>query len=146
MHIHSFRHRILRQRRFRQMLFGSILLSVLFAFIIVPIERSSPIRKIDSFSDGLWWAIQTATTVGYGDEVPVTDAGRFIGLFMQLLGTVMFGSLIAIISSSMGRNQEEMYWNRLFERLDYLNTKIEKMDKETKYLVRSEVDTEHKKN
>ena len=140
MHFQPIHHRLFRQRRFRQILFASMMLSVFIAFIIVPIERLSEKRTIDSFSDGLWWAVQTATTVGYGDVTPVTDLGRFLGIIMQIMGAVMFGTLIAMISSSMSRNQEEMYWGRLFDRLDTLSDKIEKMEHETRYLVKSEAE------
>jgi len=31
-----------------------------------------------SLGSGMWWAVQTVTTVGYGDHVPVTRAGQFV--------------------------------------------------------------------
>lgn len=139
---HSFHHRLIRQKRFRHILFGSMLFSVIIAFLIVPIERSHPNATIKSFSDGLWWVVQTVTTVGYGDTTPVTELGRLIGIVMQILGTVMFGTIIAMISSSMGRSQEEMYWTRLFDRLDTIMGRVEKVEKETVYLVKSEVETD----
>jgi len=128
------------------MLFGSMIFSVLIAFLIVPIERNSEAGTIKSFSDGLWWVVQTATTVGYGDITPVTELGRFLGIIMQILGTVMFGTLIAIISANMSRSQEEMYWTRLFDRLDTIMGRVEKVEHETQYLIKSEVEaTEHKR-
>jgi len=126
------------------MLTGSALLSLCIAIIIVPIEKTSSERSIDSFSDGLWWAVQTVTTVGYGDVVPITEVGRFLGICLQILGAMMFGSLIAIISSSMNHSKDEMYWNRLFTRLDTLERKIERIEQETRYLVKSDVEPEEK--
>jgi len=41
--------------------------------------------------DGLWFAMVTVTTVGYGDKVPITGAGRFIGAFWMLFGLICFG-------------------------------------------------------
>lgn len=141
MKIHSLRQRLLRHRRFKQMLAGSVLLSIIISFLIVPIESRANNASITSYSDGLWWTVQTLTTVGYGDVTPVTEAGRFIGIFMQILGTMLFGSLIAIISSSMSRNQEEFYWERLFERVSQLDQKIENIEKETKYMIKHELDS-----
>lgn len=127
------------------MLLGSIVLSIIISFLIVPIESTANNAKITSYSDALWWTVQTLTTVGYGDVTPVTEAGRIIGIFMQILGTMLFGSLIAIISSSMSRNQEEFYWERLFERISQLDQKIENIEKKTKYIIKHELDPEEHK-
>jgi hypothetical protein len=142
MKIHSLRQRLLRHRRFKQMLIGSVVLSVFMSFIIVPLESSAPNATIRSYSDGLWWTVQTLTTVGYGDVTPVTEIGRIIGIFMQVLGTILFGSLLAIISSSMSRNQEEFYWDRLFERFNDMDQKIDNIEKKTKYIIKSDLDDE----
>lgn len=126
----------MKQRRFRQLLVSSIILSILLGLLIVPIEARSQRRNINDVSDGLWWSIQTLTTVGYGDVTPVTEWGRFLGVIMQLVGAVMFGSVIALISTSMSRNQEEFYWNRLFERLNRMEESITKLEKESSFLVK----------
>lgn len=41
---------------------------------------------IDDFATALWWAITTATTVGYGDTYPVTPAGRLIAAVVMVVG------------------------------------------------------------
>lgn len=119
---------------------GSIFLAIAFGLMIVPIELRSDNATIKDTSDGLWWSIQTLTTVGYGDVAPVTEWGRVIGVIMQLVGAVMFGALIALISTSMSRGQEEFFWNRLFERMDRLEEKINKLEKNNQYLVQDKVD------
>lgn len=48
-----------------------------------------------SISDGLWWAFVTLTTVGYGDIVPVTDAGRIIAVLTMVFGIAVYSLLIA---------------------------------------------------
>ena len=40
-----------------------------------------------SIGTGLWWAAQTVTTVGYGDNVPMNLAGRLIAVLVMLLGS-----------------------------------------------------------
>jgi voltage-gated potassium channel len=43
--------------------------------------------------DGIWWAVTTMTTVGYGDIAPMTDAGRVIALVVMVVG-IGFGSIL----------------------------------------------------
>lgn len=47
---------------------------------------------------GMWWALQTVTTVGYGDVVPVSTAGRIIASFLLLGGLAFLTVIIAMIT------------------------------------------------
>ena len=49
---------------------------------------------------GLWWAVQTVTTVGYGDTVPVTTAGRLVAALVMLLGIGFLTVITAVITSA----------------------------------------------
>lgn len=49
--------------------------------------------------EGLWWAIVTATTVGYGDVVPKTKGGRFLALLWMFSGIVIISSFSGSVSS-----------------------------------------------
>ena len=51
-----------------------------------------------SFVDSIWWALITATTVGYGDLYPATTGGRFIAITL-VLGTIFF--IIPMITASI---------------------------------------------
>ena len=50
---------------------------------------------ITTFSDALWWAVITITTIGYGDIVPQTPAGRLFGATISLFGILLFMTLVA---------------------------------------------------
>ena len=45
--------------------------------------------------DGIWWAMSTITTVGYGDQYPRDDAGRAIGIALMVLAPFIIG-LVAL--------------------------------------------------
>lgn len=49
--------------------------------------------------EGLWWALVTLTTVGYGDVVPHTIGGRLMGIGLMLSGVVMLSLLTATVAS-----------------------------------------------
>ena len=67
--------------------------------LVATIEEASPDRNIQSFPDGLWWAVTTVTTVGYGDKFPVTPTGRAIGAGVMIVGIGLFGLLAASLAS-----------------------------------------------
>ncbi len=48
---------------------------------------------------GLWWAVATLTTVGYGDIYPVTAFGRFLGAVTALLGVGLVAIPTGILSA-----------------------------------------------
>lgn len=48
--------------------------------------------------DGVWWAVSTVTTVGYGDIVPRTDAGRLIAIAIMVIGVGYIAMLTAALA------------------------------------------------
>ncbi|HEX5039918.1 MAG TPA: potassium channel family protein [Candidatus Limnocylindria bacterium] len=63
------------------------------------VEGADPAANIQSASDALWWGIVTITTVGYGDQYPVTDGGRIIGVFLLISGIGLFSVLTGFIAN-----------------------------------------------
>ena len=53
-----------------------------------------------SIGAGLWWAVQTVTTVGYGDDVPTNLAGRLVAVLVMLLGIAFLTVITASITST----------------------------------------------
>jgi len=62
------------------------------------VEVFSP-NSFDSFGDALWWAVQTVTTVGYGDVVPGTNFGRVVATFVMVFGLAVVSLVTAIVTS-----------------------------------------------
>ena len=57
-------------------------------------------EQFPSIGSGLWWAAQTVTTVGYGDNVPVSFAGRLLAVGVMLLGIGFLTVITAAITST----------------------------------------------
>jgi voltage-gated potassium channel len=57
-------------------------------------------HNFPSIGSGLWWAIQTVTTVGYGDHVPATVAGQLMAALVMLAGIGFLTVITAAITSS----------------------------------------------
>lgn len=56
---------------------------------------------VSTYWDALWWALCTVSTVGYGDVVPITGAGRFVGAFLIIVGVMFFLGFTAVMVSVM---------------------------------------------
>ncbi|MFE2594895.1 potassium channel family protein [Streptomyces sp. NPDC059396] len=76
-----------------------VLVLLLGSWIIVPVETSAPRATITSFPVALWWSVETATTVGYGDLYPVTPWGRVIASVVMLAGISVFSIVTASLAT-----------------------------------------------
>jgi voltage-gated potassium channel len=75
--------------------------------ILLDIEEDAPESKIHSFQDGMWYLLETLTTVGYGDTLPVTYWGRMIGFVFLLSSFGVYGFIIGQISNFMSTLKEQ---------------------------------------
>jgi voltage-gated potassium channel len=111
---------------------------------VVVIAGGVAIRLLDhhEYSNiwiGMWWALQTVTTVGYGDVTPESTAGRFVGVLVMLQGLALLAIVTAAVTSTFvtraeaeGRAKEreadELAGDRLVERLDDLAGRIDRIE------------------
>lgn len=77
----------------------ALFLTYLAGIEITMAERGKPGATINSVGDGLWWAITTLTTVGYGDIYPTTALGRFIAVGLMVSGICVLGVISATVAA-----------------------------------------------
>lgn len=68
-------------------------------FIAGAVEATVDPRDFTSSWDGMWWAMVTVTTVGYGDLVPRSVAGRVVAMMLMLVGIGFISVLTATVAS-----------------------------------------------
>ena len=73
-------------------------LILIFSLVFYFTESGSNKENTGLF-DAVWWAFSTVTTVGYGDLVPATVAGRVISIFLMLMGTGLFVAHTALLAN-----------------------------------------------
>ena len=84
-------------RRF--MTLGLAFTFLLLAFVGAVVMWLADSKNFSSFGLALWWALQTVTTVGYGDVVPTTPFGKAIGAVEMVLGISFIAFLTATVTS-----------------------------------------------
>lgn len=87
---------------------GSALLVLLFLMILILefgglailyFESNVPDANITTASDAVWYVYVTITTVGYGDQYPVSNTGRIIGTVIMTVGVGLFGTITAFLAN-----------------------------------------------
>jgi voltage-gated potassium channel len=86
---------IAERHAFRYLAAATFVLAAGAGVLVWAIDR----RDFDTVGDGFWWALQTLSTVGYGDVVPHTTWGRVVGTFVIVLGVTFLAMLTAAITS-----------------------------------------------
>jgi voltage-gated potassium channel len=92
---------------------------------------------------GIWWALQTVTTVGYGDVTPKNPSGRVVAAFVMLEGIAFLTIIIAAITSTFiarAREQEaaaeDEAERRIETRLDDLAQRLDRLETLVRTLAR----------
>jgi voltage-gated potassium channel Kch len=78
---------------------------IIVATAVIVVASGVAMRALDrheysSIWQGMWWALQTVTTVGYGDVTPENVPGKFVGGAVMLAGVALVTIVTAVVTSS----------------------------------------------
>jgi len=116
---------VLKKHKLGYTLVIALVVVVGSGLLVTEFEQSNPDRNIQSIPDGLWWAVTTVTTVGYGDRFPITAIGRGIGTVVMILGIGLFGLLAATLASFFVEKDIEKELDPQMAQLDERLARIE---------------------
>ncbi len=116
---------VVNRRVFPYLAVMTLALGLLAGFVVTLVDR----KDFPTFGDGVWWAIVTLGTVGYGDIVPHTAWGRVVGSVVIVFGVTFIAFLTATVTSVFvsSAEQEERQRERQRE---------EEIEEETRALLR----------
>ena len=80
---------------------------MVLGYSIFVIESVRPDSQFQSVGSGVYWAIVTMTTVGYGDVVPQTELGRLLASVVMLLGFGIIAIPTGILTVSGVRHHQQ---------------------------------------
>jgi voltage-gated potassium channel len=81
-------------------------------------------KDFPNIGRGMWWAVQTVTTVGYGDAVPNTVLGRLMGTVVMVTGI----GFIAVVTAAVTASFVETARRRLGHRDERLAAELAALD------------------
>jgi voltage-gated potassium channel len=98
-------------------------LVVAFGVVIWLVDR----EDFPTVGLGLWWAVSTVTTVGYGDVVPTTTAGRFVATGLMIIGFASLSLLTGIVASLLVSRQTATQAHDTMRQVEERLTEIEQL-------------------
>ncbi len=78
---------------------ATTLLLFVASLAVLEAERAADDANITAFGDAVWWALTTVTTVGYGDQFPVTARGKLVAAGLMVGGIALLGVVTATFAS-----------------------------------------------
>ncbi len=100
----------MKKPNYRQTIITIVVLVVIYGSlvaILLQLEGGMPGSKLNTLQDGMWYLVETLTTVGYGDVLPVSYWGRMIGFIFLLSSLGVYGFIIGQIANFMSTLKEQ---------------------------------------
>ena len=128
------------ERKISRFLRTNDLIYILYVNIFIVLVGSSILSVVEekSFSDSLWWALVTVTTVGYGDIVPVSLFGKWLAVLLMLVGIGTIGMLTSSLTNFFVKDNpdEQIKLDKLQDELSSQRILIEKQSEKIEELHR----------
>ena len=116
---------LFNSRRLRTILAALLFFIFLFGYLFYVSEPD-----VRNLGDGIWWALVTITTVGYGDITPVTTLGRVVASSLMLLGLGLIATITAIVSAKFIQNFVDHHTNDdVLDKLDEMQLELDDIKK-----------------
>ncbi|MBP5544237.1 MAG: ion transporter [Kiritimatiellae bacterium] len=90
-----------RKRELLGSLFSVVLMMLVSSLLMYSAEHDAQPEVFRNAFSGLWWAVCTVTTIGYGDIYPVTVVGRLLGAFIAISGIAALAIPTGIVSAGL---------------------------------------------
>ena len=100
---------VLREKR-KQLASSISIIAILMlsaSFLMYSVEHNAQPEVFDNAFSGLWWAVSSVLTVGYGDIYPVTIPGRILAILICILGVMITAIPTGILSAGFSENFRE---------------------------------------
>ena len=97
---------------FQAVIFILLIMIVTASSGIYVVENQAQPQEFESIPKAMWWAVVTLTTVGYGDVIPITTAGKILGALITILGVGLAALPAGILATGLA--------NELAQRRDEL--------------------------
>lgn len=104
----------------------------LMSFAVVLVLLSAGVYSLAenvSYGNALWWAIVTATTVGYGDISPTSEIGRGIAIVLMFVGIGLIGTITSTVTSFFTQEQANKSEDEINKKLAEINDKLDEINK-----------------
>jgi voltage-gated potassium channel Kch len=95
----SFERQVTRIANARHVTFGLAATFFVLSLVGAIVMRVADAHNFPSLGLAFWWALQTVTTVGYGDVVPTTSTGKVVGGIEMMIGISLISLLTAAVTS-----------------------------------------------
>ena len=119
----------------RRLTSGTTLRLVALATVFIVVVAGAAQATFDSGDfptiwDGVWWAVVTVTTVGYGDAYPTSVAGRLVGILVMLVGIGFLSVLTATVASHFVKAERSPETEELIDAMNRIESELTQLRSE----------------